>query len=254
MSSIAYIPFFYFQKTRLHNRKAFVFHSAYEWLPAAGLALFYVPLASTVVDLLLYYIAFISVYEIGYLVNDQRAYQESEGRKRTEQIGGWQMGLFVAIRLVAFMVVTGVEGQFSSVWWWGWYVLLVVQFSIHNRIRIPSLKSITFSFLAFIRFLSPIIMLIPATITSALLLPIFLNYVLFRLFTYLDSKDFLKNYDRKSGTYFLGFYLLLSPFAIVVAVLMHTWLPLIFTGYYTLVALGFSLLASTKQVASKRIF
>ncbi|MFY8037048.1 MAG: hypothetical protein ACOVMQ_07770 [Cyclobacteriaceae bacterium] len=251
MSPLAYLPFFYFQKTRLNNAKAFIFHGAYEWVPVFLLAFYYFPAIRTLADVLLYYVAFISIYEIGYLANDQHAHTEAEGRKRTEKLAGWHIALFVSVRLAAFLVVTVVEGQFSSGWWWGWYGLLAIQFFIHNQIQIRSLKSITFSFLAFIRFLSPIFMLIPAVAISTLLLPIFLNYVLFRLFTYLDSKDFLKNFDRKSGAYYRGFYLLIVPFSIIVAVLMHTWLPLIFTGYYALVALGFSLLASSAQVASE---
>jgi hypothetical protein len=250
MRPIAYIPFFYFQKTRLHNRKAFVFHSAYEWIPAAGLALFCFPVAGTLVDVLLFYVAFISIYEIGYLINDQQAHQESEGRKRSDRLSGVQVAIFIIIRLLVFLAITQQQNLLQSPLWWGWYFLLAIQFAAHNLLTLRSLKSITFSFLAFSRFLSPVVLILPMDVTASLALPVFLNYVLFRLFTYLDSKDLLKNFERKTSTYYQGYYLLILPFSILIAYIYQSWLPLGMNAYYLLIALAFGFLPSFRKTTS----
>ncbi|MBI3220363.1 MAG: hypothetical protein HYZ44_12695 [Bacteroidetes bacterium] len=250
MSPIAYLPFFYFQNTRLNNRKAFVFHAAYEWLPAALLAFYYFSSASTLVSVILYYLAFISVYEIGYVINDQQAHEEKEGRKRSEQLNAFQLTTFIAIRLIVFLIITTLQSQMQSTLWWGWYLLLAIQFAWHNLLTLRSLKAVTFSFLAFSRFFSPIIMLIPTAISASLALPVFLNYVLFRLFTYLDSKDLLRNFERKSGAYYRGYYLLIIPFSILIAYLYQSWIPLALNGYYLLIGLAFSLLPSSAKATS----
>lgn len=250
MSPIAYIPFFYFQKTRLNNLKAFVFHSAYEWVPAAGLALFCLPWASTLLDVILYYVAFISVYEIGYLINDQQAHDEAEGRKRSDRLGGVQVVVFVIIRLFVFLAITHQQHLWQSTLWWGWYFLLAIQFTAHNLLTLRSLKSITFSFLAFSRFLSPVVIILPMEVAASIALPVFLNYVLFRLFTYLDSKDLLKNFDRKSGIYYRGYYLLILPFSILIAYTYQSWLPLAMNAYYLLIALAFGFLPSFRKTTA----
>ncbi len=250
MNPIAYVPFFYFQNTRLNNRKAFVFHAAYEWLPVALLAFYYFPTVSTLISVVMYYVAFISVYEIGYVINDQQAHQQEEGRKRAGQLKALQLTAFVVIRLVVFLVITNLQSQMQSTLWWGWYLLLAIQFAWHNLLTLRSLKAVTFSFLAFSRFFSPIIMLIPIAISASLVLPVFLNYVLFRLFTYLDSKDLLRNFERKSGAYYRGYYLLIIPFSIAIAFLYQSWIPLALNAYYLFVALAFSLLPSSSKATS----
>jgi hypothetical protein len=250
MSPIAYVPFFYFQKTRLNNRKAFIFHTAYEWLPAVLLAFYFFPSVSTLVNVALYYLAFISVYEIGYVINDQQAHQEEEGRKRTGQLKAFQLIAFITIRLIVFLVITIVQSQMQSALWWGWYLLLAIQFAWHNLLTLRSLKAVTFSFLAFSRFFSPVLMVIPVAVSASIALPVFLNYVLFRLFTYLDSKDVLKNFDRKSGAYYRGYYLLIFPFSIVIGYLYQSWIPIAINGYYLSIALTFSLIPSSAKATS----
>jgi hypothetical protein len=198
----------------------------------------------------MYYLAFISVYELGYVINDQQAHQEEEGRKRAGQLKAFQLTAFVVIRLIVFLIITYIQTQMQSTLWWGWYLLLAIQFAWHNLLTLRSLKAVTFSFLAFSRFFSPIIMVIPVAVSASLALPVFLNYVLFRLFTYLDSKELLKNFERKSATYYRGYYLLIIPFSILIAYLYQSWIPLAFNAYYLFIALAFSLLSSSAKVTS----
>ncbi len=251
MKAYCYLPFFYFQNTRLNNTKAFVFHAAYEWLPAIVIAIYYLQELETLLDIWLYYLSFISIYEIGYVVNDQIAHVEPGARQRTTRLSIVQLVVFIGIRLLVFLIITGIQLQTYSEFWWGWYFLLVLQFTLHNTLKVTSLKTITFSYLAFARFFSPIVMLLPFAVISPLLLPVVLNYVIFRLFTYMDSKDMLVNFDRKSNSYYIGYYLLLFSFSTLLSYLFNTWVPLVFNLYYLLMAMGFTLIPAGMKAGSK---
>jgi hypothetical protein len=240
MKAYTYLPFFYFQQTRLNNKKALFFHGVYEWIPAFILSLYSSPAYVTVVDLLLYYLAFISVYEMGYLLNDQLAHWEENGRKRTDRLSKSRIALFVVIRLVVFLSITSFQGHMGAPLWWAWYSILILQFALHNFVKLPSLNVITFSTLAFIRFFSPIIVLVPPSLITTLVLPVFLNYVLFRLFIYMDSKEMLKKFDRQSNNYRLGYYLVLFGLSALISFILNSWIPLGFNLYYFFTALIFT--------------
>lgn len=240
MKAYTYLPFFYFQQTRLNNKKALFFHGVYEWIPAFVLSLYFTPVYGTVVDLLLYYLAFISVYEMGYLLNDQLAHREENGRKRTDRLPKSRIALFVVIRLIVFLSITFFQGHMSAPLWWAWYSILILQFALHNFVKLPSLNVITFSTLAFIRFFSPIIVLIPSSMIATLVLPIFINYVLFRLFIYMDSKDMLKDFDRQANRYRIGYYIVLFGLSGLISFILNSWIPLAFNLYYFLAAIIFS--------------
>ncbi|HNP06120.1 MAG TPA: hypothetical protein PKN99_00770, partial [Cyclobacteriaceae bacterium] len=233
MNLLAFVPFAYFQQTRLNNLKALAFHATYEWIPVIVFTVFQASPQRTVVDLLFYYLAFISVYEIGYLFNDQRAVFDG-GRIRIGKLSNCVVVIFVLIRVMIFVGITYLLVMYTSPLWWAWYGLLVIQFTLHNLIRLPSLKLITFSFLAFVRFLSPVIFLLPLEVTHIIILPVFLNYVLFRLFIYIDSKEMLTNFDRKSDTFLKGYYLLIFPFSFLLCILFQSYLPVFINIYYLL--------------------
>ena len=240
MKAYTYLPFFYFQQTRLNNKKALFFHGVYEWIPVIILSLYSSPMYGTVGGLLLYYLAFISVYELGYLLNDQLAHGEENARKRTDRLPKSRIALFVVIRLIVFLSITFFQGHMSAPLWWAWYSILILQFALHNFVKFPSLNVITFSTLAFIRFFSPIIVLIPPSLIVTLALPVFLNYVLFRLFIYMDSKEMLKNFDRHTNGYRIGYYLVLFGLSALISFILNSWMPLAFNLYFFFAALIFA--------------
>lgn len=247
MRVYCYVPFFYFQQTRLNNWKALVFHGVYEWIPVMIFALYSLPEYGTVLGLLLYYLAFISIYEIGYLANDQLAHGENEGRKRIDRLSKDRIALFVIIRLMIFLLITYFQLQMHSTLWWGWYLVLALQFTLHNVATLPSLKAITFSSLAFIRFLSPVIVLVSSSLIITLLLPVFINYVLFRLFIYLDSKGMLGKFERRLNEYRIGYYLMLFGFSAILSLILNSWIPLAFNLYYFFVAIIFAIFPSSRH-------
>lgn len=238
----AYIPFLYFQQTRLRTAKDFIFHFAYEWLPALILIFISNDFYKTIFFFALYYGAFISVYEIGYLVNDQLALKEENGRRRSGQFSILSTFFFIAIRLGVFLVIT-FYFQNNSMRWWLWYGLLVVFFAAHNTLRSDALKCITFLFLAFARFFSPVLMVIDEGLLQILAMPIALNYALFRLFTYMDSKNLLNHFNRSSNTFRVGYYLLLIGFSILLALISKSYIPLIVNAYYLITSVLFAFLS-----------
>jgi putative flippase GtrA len=238
MSWISYIPFFYFQQSRLNSLKSIIFHAAYEWAPALGVTLIQYPFEpGYLLPLVTNYLAFISIYEVGYLINDQVAF-DHKGRVRSKKLSPFSLGSAVIIRLGCFSLITLVTGNFENSFWWEWFSLLAIVFGIHNVLQNNALKGITFLQLAFFRFLSPIIFIIPQVITVQLIAPILLNYVLFRLITYLDSKSLI-HFRRDTHLFRIGFYCLLIPLSLILSILTDSSLPLIFNGYYLSLTLAY---------------
>ncbi len=238
MQLSAYIPFFYFQTTRLNNFKAWLFHLTFEWLPALALVIYYVRDPDSVFQLALYYFAFISLYEIGYLANDQLAHNSENERKRVELLSAGHIGIFVGIRFIVFILITNFQGHLTSHMWWAWFFLLGIQFTAHNLLKLGSLKIITFCYLAFARFLSPVVFLLPTNVLQVILIPVILNYVIFRLIIYMDSKGMLLGFERKSFRFLLGYYVLLAPFSVYTSLIYSSFLPVAINAFYMLVVIS----------------
>jgi hypothetical protein len=250
MHSLSYLPFFYFQRTRLSDLKAWVFHSVYEWLPALLIFVYVNGFSSALGKLGLCYVAFISIYEIGYLVNDQNALREKLSRKRTGRLTYASIALFVILRCATFAGITYYLKLSEYELWWYWYALLVIVFTLHNFLTVPSLKVITFSYLAWARFLSPFFFIVPLSLVQILFLPVFLNYVLFRLFIYMDSKGLVQGFERHTNSYRLGFYLVLCSFSIVLSFTYQSWLPLALNLYFLFASVLFALVPN--HLASRK--
>ncbi|MBS1506741.1 MAG: hypothetical protein JSS79_08850 [Bacteroidetes bacterium] len=233
MAFVQFIPFFYFQQTRLNNLRALVFHAAYEWMPAALIVLYasgweWQPLTLVA----LHYLGFIALYEVGYLANDQLAHRSESERKRSQKFSFAQLIIFVLIRIATFGAVAVFTKNSANYHWWAWYMLLIGCFAAHNILKEALLKSITFLSLAFIRFFSPVIFLIDAALFQALALPVVLNYVMYRLLTYMDSKNLFVQIDRKSDTFRIGYYLLMMLLSAALSVATNSYLPLAVNAYF----------------------
>jgi hypothetical protein len=244
LKAIIYVPFFYFQQSRLKSLKDYVFHFVYEWFPAMAILVLQKLEGEVVMLFAINYLAFISLYEIGYLFNDQLAHSEVEGRKRFSQLSRGSIALFLIIRIAVFVGVTFYTDNQFNVVWYSWYLLLLIVFSIHNLLRSSTLKCITFSYLAFVRFLSPIFFILPFQVSFQLFVPILMNYVLFRLFGYMDSKNLLTAFDRKSNNFRVGFYFLIVPFSIVTSFVCGSLIPMLVNAYYLAAACLFAMMVN----------
>src|SRR5687767_14408269 len=103
---IIYLPFFYFQQSRLKHKKDYIFHGVYEWIPVLIILSWSWPLAEATLFFGIYYLAFIALYEIGYLINDQLAHDEKEGRIRASKFSVLEIVCFITIRIGVFATIT----------------------------------------------------------------------------------------------------------------------------------------------------
>jgi len=211
MNMIYLLPFSYFYNTRLRNG-SWAFHALFEWLSAAILvmALGSVPPFQALIQAILVYFAFISLYEIGYLVNDLfAARKEKDGRRRGPQ-NAPTMWVFtwIAFRIMAFIALT-ILLDMQEVWaWWSFFLALSIVFALHNIFVDREFKAATFLWLAWFRFMAPVIFVVEDRYRMGIALAASISYAAFRLFGYLDSKGLLKMPGRQRIRFRLVFFLM----------------------------------------------
>ena len=239
MKFVYLLPFTYFYDTRLRSGSV-SFHVIFEWLAAVVLVLA-VGAASPAQALTaagLSYLAFISLYEVGYLVNDLFASRkEAGGRQRGPQGAGvvWVGAWFVS-RLVAFMFVTILMGKLAAPEWWSFFTALAIVFALHNGLTDREFKTATFLWLAWLRFMAPVMFVVQDSQRLGIGLAAAIAYSSFRLFGYLDSKGLLKMPGRQRPGFRLFFFLMPLTGALALWTYDGAWGFLVLTGYYALAA------------------
>jgi hypothetical protein len=239
MKFVYLLPFSYFYDTRLRTGSV-AFHVIFEWLAAVVLALAVGASgpAQALTAAGLSYLAFISLYEIGYLMNDLFASRkEAGGRQRGPQGAGgvWVAAWFIS-RLAAFMFATVLMGKLVAPEWWSYFAALCVVFALHNELTDRELKSATFLWLAWFRFMAPVMFVVQDTQRLGTGLAAAMAYSSFRLFGYLDSKGLLQMPGRQRAGFRLFFFLM--PLTGVLALWPYEGARgfLVLTGYYALAA------------------
>ncbi|MDO8777394.1 MAG: hypothetical protein Q7K57_53500 [Burkholderiaceae bacterium] len=239
MKFVYLLPFTYFYDTRLRTGSV-AFHVVFEWLAAVVLALAVGAAgpAQALTAAGLSYLAFISLYEIGYLVNDLFASRkEAGGRQRGPQGAGgvWVAAWFVS-RLGAFLFATVLMGKLAAPQWWSYFAALCVVFALHNELTDREFKAATFIWLAWFRFMAPVMFVVQDTQRLGVGLAAAMAYSSFRLFGYLDSKGLLKMPGRQRPGFRLFFFLM--PLAGSLALLPYDEARgfVVLTGYYALAA------------------
>lgn len=209
MNAVYLIPFTYFFDTRLRVGSV-AFHAVFEWLAAVVMVYLlgaWAPTQSLLVALLAY-LAFICLYEIGYIVNDLlSSAKEKGGRKRGPQgVGkGWVAAWFMS-RLVVFVAATHFAGQKFEPAWWSFFGALCLVFALHNVLVDRELKAVTFLWLAWFRFMAPIMFAVQPDQRMGIAFAAAMSYGGFRLFGYLDSKGLLKMSGRQRPVFRLFFF------------------------------------------------
>jgi hypothetical protein len=204
-------PFLYFWDTRLKNANI-SFHLFFEWIAALVLC---VSLSSigpmkAISFSVVSYFAFISVYEIGYICNDYISVKyEPDGRERLPtDVTIASVTLWVACRILLFVAISlfalrNFAGAYS---WWSFYLLLSFVFLFHNLCIVRDLRVVSFQWLAWLRFMAPIIFVVPNIYVFGIGLAAALSYVNFRALGYLDSKDMLCMPRRRDDIFRLLFF------------------------------------------------
>lgn len=243
---LLFFPFGYFLKTRLNTKPAILFHGYAEYLLGILLLIYSgIPPLSAIVNFIAAYLAFISVYEIGYIINDFVSVKyEINPRKR---LGVWNptpaiIYSWIGIRIASFLFFAYLLNQLSSPVWWGFYLILSFVFFLHNVLRKKGYKIFTFISLAFLRFYAPLFPLVENIWIAQTYLAILLFYVFFRTLTYIDSKGLLVIPDRASFHFKVAYYLILLPLSSVITLLTNSficlWLNLYFLMFWSLLYLA----------------
>jgi hypothetical protein len=234
--AICLIPFAYSATTRARRARDLPYLVATSWLPALWLQWRLTDLgaAGAALAFAAGYLAFISIYEIGYLANDAwDARRTTEGRKRVE----FQLTIpfilsFVGIRLAVWVVLGAMSGWIDSAIWLAGYAALVVAIAQHNIVQSKGLRLASFCELATLRFLLPIIAALPVMSLPPAILAALLLYTFPRFLAYMDSKGILELLERAEPRF--GFLLMLSlaPLMIYATYMLRTTVLAELTAYY----------------------
>lgn len=249
MSALLCLPFFYAYHSRY--KENFRFYLIIEYLPALVVAALFgkFPLLQSLALCLGSFLAFISLYEIGYLVNDYVSIRwEGKPRLRGVVAAGPSLLLLWSIsRLLVFWLVSSLLVSYAGPIYWGFYLFLIVVFAAHNLLRRIDLKVCTFYWLSVFRFLAPNIWVVDEHNFLSLLAAGTILYSGFRLLGYFESKDVLKLPNRKSNEFRLFYYLLPVPLG-VADLAIQGFRPLSFlVGYYAACSIASAILPSQRE-------
>ncbi len=233
-----FLPFFYTFSTRLRgNPFSLLYLILFEWTIAISV-LFFVQGYTFLQSLgfyLLSYLAFISIYEIGYFVNDIfsiRYEKVPRARLKNTNITSRLVILIIGVRLTVFAFITTVLDFWHEPRWTGIFIALVIIFSIHNLIRKEDLKPITFLGLASLRFFGPILSFISSETFHLLLPPFILCYLVYRFLSYLDSKDLLRIPSRADTRWKVNYYSIVTILNCFLSLYLDSLIPFLLSIYF----------------------
>lgn len=243
--AVSLLPFGYYAVTRLPRVWDLVFLIATSWIPATWLLyrLSDLSLMQSGFAFLFGYLAFLGVYEVGYLANDGWDTRRGErSRKRIPfDFGLPYVALFLIAHLGAWAAIGWASGWIDQLFWLAGYAVLVVAFAQHNLIRQPWLRITSFFTLATLRFVLPILGAIPTDAGLVVLVAAVIFYTYYRWLSYADSKDLMNMPERRSPAFGALHYLMLAPLALFIALVAGEWVLAELAAYFlVLFALWFA--------------
>lgn len=239
MKAVALVPFGYAVVTRLNTPRDFLYLVATQWIPGIWLVhrLGEVDLAEAALLYAAGYLAFIALYEIGYLVNDTwDARRQPDGRHRfSHGIGPGYAVVFVAIRVVIWAGVSFAWGQLGNPDWLALSAALAASFVLHNLIVQNYLRIASFTQLTFLRFSIPILFGLDASHFLTVNLICVLFYFNFRFLAYLDAKNFLNMPERKYKHFGVAQTVSFLPFVTILSLKTNSILYIEILIYFTFI-------------------
>ncbi|HEY0973771.1 MAG TPA: hypothetical protein VGE57_04705 [Solimonas sp.] len=249
------VPFFYLVSTRMNTPKSFLSNLSTAWIPGLLLAAWWgeADAATSIAHYALSYLAFISIYEIGYFANDTFGTKFDETPRHRLKAAPRLFGgvIFVAVRIIAWLLLANHLNAFSSYGWLAGMAALVTVMVMHNLLASSALKAVTFFQMSTLRFCVPLLPLVPADRWSDILLVGVFHFVYPRFITYLDSKGRLRIPERKSDRYGLQTQLLFLPLFALISIAVGSVLPLLVWGYYLLFQAGRFLVGEIRSARRK---
>ena len=219
---LSLVPFGYLLVSRGKDPWELLYMVGNSWIPAVWLIIRLGGLdpLHAVVTFVLGYLAFISCYEIGYLTNDSwDAARTPGGRRRIGfPVTPPYVLLFVVIRVTVWAAIGIFTGWITLPLWLCGYAALAAVFTLHNVLQSPTIRIASFMQLSILRFTLP--MLAVLTVSGALiaLTIAFPFYMIFRLLSYLDSKDLLRMDERRTGAFKLAIVAVQAPLVVLLSV------------------------------------
>jgi hypothetical protein len=233
------LPYTYFYGSRVKQLKYNLYYLIIDWAVPFALLTYFTNYdwQSALVHFVLAYLAFISIYEIGYLGNDVYSVRkEDKPRRRVKDFDPSDavVLLWIAVRLAAFGLISWYLHVLTNPLWLAFYLVLAIFFYLHNALKDKELKVMTFVNLAFIRYFAPIFIFLTPAQLMLLAAPIFLNYVFYRTLMYMDSKDLLHMPSRRAPAYKVTYYGLALGVSVLLSLMGQSWVPVAITAYYLL--------------------
>lgn len=230
------LPLSYVLDTRLNHLKHIAASGYMEWVPSTLLIWWFADVELWRAPLLfaLGWLAFMSVYELGYMMNDLYSTRfEDDPRERSDaEAGPIEASVWVITRLGCVGAIAWHFGWYEHAHWWSLLVILAPIYVAHNLLRRGSTKISTFVGLATIRFLAPSAPFLTPAQMTLVFGPAFLHYVSFRTLSYMDSKGLLAIPERQTAGFRIKFHAIHGGVTAILAILHSSWLPLVFTSYY----------------------
>lgn len=244
------VPFAYVTATRMRSLRAFGYNALMAWVPAFGLLLADGrPVAGAMVDFALGYLAFIAIYECGYLANDLwDARRDPAGRHRlaAKPGVGW-LSTFVGVRICLFVAIAALTDWWRLPSWSGGFAVLVIAFAAHNMLS-PPWRLATFPVLALLRFLLPVAAVLPARMWPPALVIASLLYTTPRWLAYAESKNMIAPSLRQRPRFRSLFLVALTPLVAIGSWWAESTIPFLALGYY----LALTLIAEPRPGATGR--
>lgn len=233
------LPYTYFYGSRVKQLKYNLYYLIIDWAVPFALLVYFsnYDWQGALVHFVLAYLAFISLYEIGYLGNDVYSVRkEDKPRRRVKDFDPSDavVLLWIAVRLAAFGMISWYLHVLTNPLWLAFYVVLAISFYLHNALKDKELKVMTFVNLAFIRYFAPVFIFLTSGQLMLLAAPVFLNYVFYRTLMYMDSKDLLHMPSRRAPAYKVNYYLLALGISSLLSLMGQSWVPVAVTAYYLL--------------------
>ncbi|QIX62523.1 hypothetical protein HER32_15585 [Hymenobacter sp. BT18] len=231
------LPYTYFYGSRVKGLKYNLYYLIIDWFVPFVFLTYCLNLdwQQALLKFVLAYLAFISIYEIGYLGNDVYSVRtETNPRRRVKDFdpSDATVGIWVLVRVAAFVGISWYLDVLTNPLWLAFYGVLAVFFYLHNVLKEKELKVMTFVNLAFVRYFAPIFIFLTPEQLMLFAAPVFLNYVFYRTLMYIDSKGMLNMPSRRLPSYKVNYYLLAGGVSLLLSLMGHSWVPLAVTGYY----------------------
>ena len=251
MAALLLIPFSYAFLSRY--REDMPFYLTIEYAPALLITLLFGKFG-TLENLASYFVsflAFISIYEIGYLVNDYVSIKwENKPRLRGVMAAtGPLLVAWTASRLATFYLVSLYLAPRVGAAYWLFFAFLSLIFAAHNLLKRKEFKVCTFYWLSVCRFVCSTIWHVDRHTLTELLVAGTILYSGFRLLGYLESKELLFLPNRKSSEFRLLYYSLPLPLAVALALGGRLSPFPVLAGYYFLCAILATLLGRRSQAS-----